>query len=87
MKFNPTATGNAFAFTTGVFFVACRVLVGAFPDLMFAIAQSWFHGVALTKFDSGSLSVSAFVIGLVSSMVLTWITGYIFAKVYNLMKS
>ncbi len=87
MKFNPITTGNAFAVTTGIFFVGCRVLVGLLPDLMFTIAQSWFHGIALTRFDSSSLSSSAFVTGLISSAVFSWVTGYIFAKIYNLMKS
>ncbi|AKM83534.1 hypothetical protein A2422_01530 [Candidatus Woesebacteria bacterium RIFOXYC1_FULL_31_51] len=87
MKHNPISTANAFAITTGIFYVACRVLVGLFPNLMFTVAQSWFHGVALTKFDTGSLTMSTFLIGLVSSLVFTWVTGYIFAKIYNLMKS
>lgn len=87
MKFNPITTGNSLAITTGIFFVACRVLVGILPDLMFTIAQSWFHGIALTKFDSSGLTMSAFLTGLISSMVLAWVTGYLFTKVYNLMKS
>lgn len=87
MKFNPTALANTFAITTGIFFVLCRVLVGLFPGMMFTIAQSWFHGIALTKFDSSGLTMSAFLTGLISSMVLAWVTGYLFTKVYNLMKS
>ncbi|MDO8340398.1 MAG: DUF5676 family membrane protein [Candidatus Woesebacteria bacterium] len=87
MKHNPISTANAFAITTGIFYVACRILVGLFPNLMFTVAQSWFHGVALTKFDTSGLNISTFLMGLVSSFVFAWVAGYIFSKIYNLMKS
>lgn len=83
MKHEPIATANAVAATTVILFVACRVFVSLFPDLMFTIAQSWFHGVALTKFNSPNLSVSSLLIGLVSSTITVWVVGYIFAKAYN----
>ncbi len=83
MKHDPKATANAVGATTAIVFVACRVLVGLFPDLSFTIAQSWFHGIQLTKLDSWNLTFSSFVLGLVSSAITAWIIGYIFAKVYN----
>jgi len=89
MKLNPIAVANALSITTGLFYVACRVLVGIFPNFMFAVAQSWFHSFAIAEYDSGtgSLTTQAFWVGLISSVAFTWVTGYIFAKIYNLMKS
>jgi len=83
MKHNPTATANAAGVTTAIVFVLCRILVSLFPDLSFAIAQSWFHGITLSKLDTLSLTFSSFVLGLISSTITAWVIGYIFAKVYN----
>lgn len=83
MKHNPVATANAVGITTAIVFVLCRILVGLFPDLSFAIAQSWLHGIQLTKLETWNLTFSSFLLGLVSSAITAWIIGYIFAKVYN----
>ena len=40
MKHSVSATANAAAVTIGIFYVVCRLLVGLFPALMFAAAQS-----------------------------------------------
>jgi hypothetical protein len=83
MKHNPTATANALAATTGIFFIVCRILVSLFPDLMFSIAQSWLHGIELTKLGTWNLTLSTFLVGLISSIVTAWILGYVFANAYN----
>lgn len=83
MKHNVSATANATAVTVGIFYVICRVLVGFFPGLMFAVAQSLLHGMALTQVGSWNLSVGNFVLGLLTSMVSAWVAGYIFATSYN----
>lgn len=83
MKQQPYVIANALAVTTAIVYVACRVLVGLFPDAFFAIAQSWFHGIELSKLDSWNLTMSSFVLGLISSTVTSWVIGYIFAKVYR----
>ena len=83
MKNNPTATANALAVTGGIFYIACRILVGVFPDLMYTVAQSWFHGIGMAKSGSWNLSLESFFVGLISFMVFAWITGYLFACVYN----
>lgn len=83
MKHNPMATANAAAVTTGVVFVACRILVGVFPDWMFAVAQSWLHGIELTKISNWNLSLSTFSLGLVSSVAFAWAVGYAFASLSN----
>lgn len=83
MKHNPVATANAVGVTTAIVFVVCRILVGLFPTISFAIAQSWFHGIELTKLETWNLSFSGFLLGLVSSTITAWVVGFIFAKVYN----
>lgn len=83
MKHSPTATANALATIGGTFYIACRMLVGLFPNLFFSIAQSWFHGIELTNSNYWNPSMITFVNGLVSLTAFAWITGYFFAVVYN----
>ncbi|KKS77719.1 MAG: hypothetical protein UV74_C0013G0095 [Candidatus Woesebacteria bacterium GW2011_GWB1_43_14] len=83
MKNNPTATANALAATTGVVYVACRILVSLFPDLMFSVGQSWLHGIELTRLGSWNLSLGTFTVGLASSVIFAWVIGYAFAVSYN----
>lgn len=83
MKHNPLTTANAVGATTALVFLVCRVLVGIFPDLSFTVAQSWFHGIELTKLGSWNLTAESFVLGLVSATVGAWLVGYLFASIYN----
>lgn len=85
MKGGPTTVANAVAVTTTIVFVACRILVGLFPELSFAVAQSWFHGIALSQLETWNLTVSSFVLGLVSSAITAWVIGYLFAYIYILL--
>ena len=87
MKENPMVTANALAATIGIFYVVCRVLVSLFPGFMFSIAQSWVHDIKLTELNSATLSLSSFLLGLVSSVAVAWTTGYLYARIHNLMKS
>lgn len=83
MKHQPIVTANAIAATTAIVYVFCRILVGLFPDLSFAIAQFWFHGIALSRLNSWNLTTESFILGIVSSTITAWIVGYIFANIYN----
>lgn len=83
MKLKEYLVANVLAVTTAIVFVVCRILVGFFPDASFAVAQSWFHGIELSKLSSWNLTTSAFILGLVSSTITAWVIGYIYTKVYN----
>lgn len=83
MKHEPMVTANAAAATTVIVYAVCRILVGLFPDLSFTIAQSWFHGIELSKLSSWDLTISSFILGVVSMAVTAWLIGYLFAFTYN----
>lgn len=83
MKLNPLVLANASTAVVVAIYVICRLAVGLFPDLTLAIAQSWFHGFDLTIISGANLSAGSFILGLVSLSALTWVTGYLFAKLYN----
>jgi hypothetical protein len=80
---SPMATANAAGATTAIVFVACRLLVGVFPDFMFTVGQSWLHGIQLTQMGTWNVPGSTFILGLVSSTVFAWLVGYLFAVLYN----
>lgn len=75
---------NSIAVVTAAVFVICRLLAALTPNFIFAIGKSWFHTI---NFDSArvdsSLSVGAFVLGLVSSAVVAWVVAYATAELYN----
>lgn len=83
MKHEPNVTGNAAAITVAALYIVCRVAVALFPDLSMSVAQSWFHGLELSKVSSWNLSLGSFVLGLVTSAGGAWLVGYVYATVYN----
>lgn len=84
IKAQSYAIPNALAVTTAIIYVLCRVLVGLFPDISFVVAQSWFHGIELSKSSAWNLTFVSFVLGLISSTITAWVVGYIFTRVYKL---
>jgi len=84
MKHDPIVTGHAAGATTAVVYTICRLLVGLFPDWMFSMGQSWFHGIELQNLGSWNLTTGNFVTGLISASVSAWLVGFLFAKSYNM---
>lgn len=84
MKHDPRATASAAALTVGVLYVVCRVAVGMFPNFSYMVMQSWFHGLEITQPARWSLTLPAFVLGLVTAMAGAWLTGWCFAHCYNM---
>ena len=83
MKHNVNTTANAAAVTVAVLYVICRLAVSLFPGLSMTVAQSWFHGIELGQISDWNLSVESFILGLFSTTAAAWITGYLFASLYN----
>lgn len=77
-----TTLANAVAAVTGVTFVLCRLLAFIAPNLLFNIAQSWFHTFGLPTDGGSDLSFGAFILGLISSVVLSWVFTYAAAALY-----
>lgn len=83
MKHEPNATANATAVTVGAIYVVCALAVVLLPDLAMTVAQSWFHGLDLSKISAFNVSLGSFILGLVTSVAGSWLIGYIFANAYN----
>lgn len=81
---NSKAFAQAVAVVTGIVFVVCRLLTALVPQFVFTIGQSWFHTINLSSVVAGtSMTFSMFIVGLVSSVVLSWLVGYGVAELYN----
>lgn len=83
MKHHPTATANALAATTAIIYVVCRGAFVVAPDLAMTIAKSWFHGIDISLIAVQSVDTGSWVVGIVSATAGAWLTGYLFAVVYN----
>ena len=83
MKHESNATANAAAVTVAALYVICRIAIVLFPDLAMSVAQSWFHGLELSRVSSWNLSLGSFILGFGTSTIGAWVIGYIFAKTYN----
>lgn len=83
MKLNKLAFANALAATTAIIDVLCALAIALAPDLAMSVAQSWFHGLDLSRISSWNVTVGSFVLGLVTLTALAWGAGYSFAAAYN----
>jgi hypothetical protein len=83
MKHEPNATANAVAVTIAVIYIVCAAAVVIFPSQAMFIAQSWFHGLDLSKIAVLNVTLGSFILGLATSTAGGWLIGYIFANTYN----
>ena len=83
MKHEPNVTANATALTVGTIYIVCAAAVVLLPDLSLTIAQSWFHGLDLSKISVVNVTLGSFILGLVTSVAGSWTVGYVFARAYS----
>ncbi len=82
MKLNVTAWANASAVFMGILYLACAFLVTTLPGISKLVAGSWFHGLNIDLIWTGAARPN-FLPGLISAVVLSWISGWVFAWLYN----
>ena len=84
MRHDPMATANAMAVTVAFIAVVCALAIILAPDLSLGIAQSWFHGMDLSKVRTTvSPSMDSILYGWITATNGGWIVGYVFANAYN----
>ncbi len=83
MKHEPNVTANATALTVGIIYLVCAGAVVLLPDLSLTIAQSWLHGLDLSKISVVNVTLGSFILGLITSVAGSWTVGYIFASAYS----
>ena len=83
MKHDPKATAAAVATTVGVIYVICALSIILFPDFAMGVAQSWFHGIDITRIQVFNITVGSFFYGLVTAIIGGGLVGWCFAHCYN----
>ena len=79
-----TVLANAVATVVGVGYVLCRLIAAVAPQLLFDVGQSWFHTVNLEPLRAThGMSMGMFVLGLVTSVIVSWIGAYATADLYG----
>ena len=75
---------NAVATVVGVGYVLCRLIAAVAPQFLFDVGQSWFHTLNLEPVRATrSMSMGMFVLGLVTSVVVSWVAAYATAELYQ----
>lgn len=81
MKLNANALAISFAITAVIFWIVCSALVYAWPGPMMNMTGDMMH--AELSHMTWSLNITGFFAGLVIWTVVSGITGWIVAVVYN----
>lgn len=80
----PGVLANAVATVVAVGYVLCRLIAAVAPRFVFSVGQSWFHTVNLEPIRVTSpMSPAMFVLGLVTSVIVSWIGVYATALLYG----
>ena len=80
----PRVLANAVATVVAVGYVPCRLIAALAPHLLFNVRQSWFHTLDLEPVRAtGSMSRAMFILGLVSSVVVSWLGAYATGELYR----
>ena len=81
---NTQVIAHSVATVVGATFILCRLLVAVAPNLLYTIGNSWFHTLTLDPARaSGSMTLGAFVLGLLSSVIVSWLFTCAVAELYN----
>lgn len=83
MKLDPTRTAHTTGIVGGIWYLICWILVGSMPGFYMGMMRSWIHGIDISSLPRNMMPFGASLYGLVTFVVVAWLTGYAFAAVYN----
>lgn len=80
----PIALANALATVIGAGYILCRLVAAIASDFLFSVGQSWLHTVNLAPLRTTSpMPAGMFALGLVTSVVVSWVGAYATAELYR----
>lgn len=84
MKKDVKATANALAVVAAAYYIFCLAFLAITPDFFMGIYSSWFHGVNISQITTTKLPQPLDMLwGLITFTVFAWISGFLFAWIYN----
>jgi hypothetical protein len=80
----PIVLANALATVVGAGYILCRLVAAIVPEFLFNVGQSWLHTVNLAPLRTASpMPTRMFVLGLVTSVIVSWVTAYVTGELYR----
>lgn len=84
MKLNQKAVANSLAVLGAGYYLICSLLVFLAPNFYKSIATSWMHGVDVSRvWQETPPDMSTIVLGFITFLLISWVSGYVFAYIYN----
>ena len=80
-------TANALAVTAGIISLVCYLLILITPAGTVNFFGAIFHGIDMSKIAVESVSIGNGMLGVIEAIILGWIMGGLFAKIYNSMSA
>lgn len=81
MVLNEKAAGISLAVVLGGIYVICLFLLWVMPNALLGIGQGMFHGLQLSMYQP-AMSAGLFT-GLIAWIIVGFLAGFTFAKIYN----
>ena len=82
MSIEPNKVSLALAQTAGLIYVVCAALVAIAPKLAWQLA-GWLSHMTNLEVLGRNLTFGGFLIGLAQVLVYAYLSGWLFAKMYN----
>ena len=82
-KLNAKRVGYSLAAVSGIVYLACAILVAIAPSWTVGFFGALFHGIDITQIARTPVPLGSAVLGLVEIVVLGYVVGWLYAKIYN----
>ena len=82
---SPKRIANTLAVTVGIVSLVCYILILVAPAGTISFFGAIFHGIDISSITK-TISLAYGLLGVVEAIVLGWIIGWLFAKIYNSLK-
>lgn len=80
----PKAFANASTTVFVVAYVICGIIAFVAPDLLFSVANSWFHAINLDVVKAATpMGIGTFIFGVVTFGAYIWVLTFAGASLYN----
>lgn len=82
MPLNPKKVALALTQTAGIVYIVCAALVAVAPKIAWQLA-GWLSHVTNLEILGRNLTFGGFLIGLAQVLIYAYLSGWLFAKMYN----
>lgn len=83
MKLDSVRLAHTLAIVTAAFYAICWFLISSTPGFYMGMMRSWIHGIDISSLPTNPMVFGTGLYGLVTMTAVAWITGYVFASIYN----